>query len=83
MKASIPLLLLLIFSLSSCYNPYKGFDGIDDKGMDRTPPSMKLSESYDKEQKKMDRKLRKMMKKRRKVMGTPEEKDKERGLSPF
>lgn len=83
MKVKPSLFLLLLFGLVSCYNPYKGFDGVDDKGMGRTPPSMKLSKSYDKKQKRMERKHRKMMKKRRREMGTPVEKDKERNLSPF
>lgn len=82
MRIRVSFLFLLIFLLS-CYNPYKGFKGIDDKGMGKTPPSMKLSKSYERKQKRMERRHRKMMKERRKTLGTPEEKDKERGYSPF
>lgn len=82
MKTRIPFFFVVIF-LFSCYNPYKGFEGVDDKGMGRTPPSMKLSRSYERKQKRMERKHRKMMKERRRTLGTPDEKDKERGYTPL
>ena len=75
--------LLLVMALASCYNPYKGFDGVDDKGMGRTPPSLELSDSKVKSQKKAQKRYKKMMKKRRKEMGTPDDKSKKRDLNPF
>lgn len=79
-------LLLLIFGSSllvACYNPYKGFDGVDDKGMGRTPPSLQISKDYKKQQKKQNRRNKKLMKKRKQELGTPEDKSKKRDYTPF
>ena len=69
--------------LCGCYNPYKGFDGVDDKGMGRTPPSMQISDDYKKQQKKQNRRNKRVMKKRKRELGTPEDKSKKRDYTPF
>jgi uncharacterized protein YxeA len=68
MKYSLLLILSLI--LIGC-NPYKGFTGVDPKGMGRKPPSVKISDDIQKSQKKGNRKMKREMKKKRKKYGAP------------
>ena len=64
------ILFILIIVFAGC-NPYKGFTGVNPKGMKKNKlPSTELREDYDKKQKKMSRKYQKEMKKRTKEMGT-------------
>lgn len=73
MKSKI-LFFAFLFSLFSC-NPYKGFSGVNPKGMKKNKlPSTELREDYDKGQKRMQKKYQKEMKRRNKDMGTKPEK---------
>jgi len=62
--------LLILFW--ACSNPYKGFKGVNPKGMKNNKlPSTELREGHKKSEKKMKRKYRREMKKRQKEMGNP------------
>ena len=62
-------LLFCGFFAFSC-NPYKGFEGVNPKGMKKNEsPSVKLREEHKKSEKKMQRKYRREMKKRKRKMG--------------
>jgi len=64
------LFIAFLISMASC-NPYKGFKGVDDKGMGRKAPSIEMTESFEKVNKKNNRKMKRKMKKRQKRMGAP------------
>jgi hypothetical protein len=69
------LLLILITTLIIACNPYKGFKGVDKKGMKTSiTPSQEIRDSYDSKSKKMKRRYKKEMKRRRKRLGTQPEK---------
>jgi hypothetical protein len=71
MNKVIPVLLLIM--LFSCGNPYKGFHGVDDKGMKTNkPPSVEIREDYDKQSKKMKRQYKREMKRRKRRLGSKE-----------
>lgn len=69
MKIRVLSIVLFLFTFIAC-NPYKGFSGVDDKGMGRKPPSVKMTESFEKSQKKSNRRFKKEMKKRQKKLGS-------------
>lgn len=74
MRKSKNLFILSIacLCLLAC-NPYRGFRGVDKKGMKRGKlPSQELKGDYDKLNKKAQRKYRREMKKNHKRLGTPE-----------
>ena len=58
-----------ILSLLAC-NPYKGFKGVDKKGMGNTLPSQQVKQGYEKSTKKQARAYKREMRKRAKRMGT-------------
>lgn len=70
MKISVIVILFSIITLSAC-NPYKGFKGVNKKGMKyNTTPSEELYDNQKKSSKRMQRQYDREMKKRRKRMGT-------------
>ena len=83
MKVKQLFIFILALPFTACYNPYKGFDGIDDKGMGRTPPSMEMSKDYKRKEKRMQRRNKRIMKKRKQELGTPVDKSKKRDYTPF
>ena len=66
--------LMAVLAIASCKpNPYKGFSGIEKKGMKRNKtPSQELREDYDKLNKRAARALKKKAKKDKKRLGTDE-----------
>ena len=65
---------LLFVSLLGC-NPYKGFKGVDDKGMSNGKlPSQEVKSGYEKSIKKQKRAYKREMKKRAKRLGTTKKK---------
>ncbi len=75
MKIKVLSITLFLLTLISC-NPYKGFSGVDDKGMGRKPPSVEMTESFEKSQKKSNRHFKKEMRKRKKKFGSEPSKKK-------
>jgi hypothetical protein len=72
MKISFSLLIICLV-LFSCRNPYKGFDGVTDKGMkSNTLPSQEIRDGYKKSEKKMNRAYKREMKRRSRRLGTKE-----------
>lgn len=67
---AIGFLIVGFISISGC-NPYKGFKGVDKKGMGRKPPSVEVVNGYEKDQKKGNRKMKREMKRRRRIYGAP------------
>lgn len=68
-KTVVFVLFALMFTVSC--NPYKGFKGVNKKGMKyNTTPSEELYDNQKKSTKRMQRKYDREMKKRRKRMGT-------------
>lgn len=68
---SIFTLLIGLFLLAACGNPYKGFSGIEKKGMKKNkPPSQQLRDDYDKAGKKMKRAYKKEQKRVKKRLGS-------------
>ena len=66
------ILSLICICLIAC-SPYRGFRGVDKKGMKRgTLPSQQLKGDYEKLNKRAQRKYRREMKKNYKRLGTPE-----------
>ena len=66
-------LLSICLALLAC-NPYKGFKGVNPKGMsNKTAPSQELKDDYKKASKKMKRQYKKEMRKRRNRMGSKPE----------
>ena len=60
--------LILLFA---CGNPYKGFKGVETKGMKKKkPPSQQLKDDYDKASRKMVRAYKKEQKKTKKRLGS-------------
>ena len=56
--------------LFSCGNPYKGFKGVDKKGMSvRKTPSQELKEDMKKSEKRMQRRYKRDMKRKKKKLG--------------
>lgn len=69
MKIKI-LLFFLTVAFLSC-NPYKGFKGVDKKGMSNNKlPSQEVKDGYEKSVKKQKRSYKREMKKRAKRLGT-------------
>lgn len=64
------LLVGVLMALISC-NPYKGFKGVDPKGMGNKPPSVRIADDMKKDQKKSNRKMKREMKRKRKIYGAP------------
>tara|TARA_R110002049_G_scaffold216946_3_gene388378 strand:+ start:557 stop:772 length:216 start_codon:yes stop_codon:yes gene_type:complete len=60
----------LLIVLVSC-NPYKGFSGVDPKGMGKKPPSVRIADDMQKSQKKSNRRAKREMKRKRKLYGAP------------
>ena len=72
MKIKIPIFTLLLFFVCAC-NPYKGFKGVNPKGMKKNKlPSTELREDHKASEKKMLRKYRRELKKRKNKMGSKE-----------
>lgn len=71
MKYSLIIGSLLIV-LAGC-NPYKGFSGVDPKGMGKKPPSVRIADDMQKSQKKGNRKMKREMKRKRKIYGAPKD----------
>lgn len=68
-KALFFVLFSLLFTLAC--NPYKGFKGVNKKGMkNNTTPSEELYDGHKKSGKRMKRQYKREMKKRKKRMGT-------------
>ncbi len=64
--------MILSLLLSAC-NPYRGFHGVDKKGMKKNKlPSQEIKEDYDKMSKKAKRAYKKEVKRRKKRLGTKE-----------
>ena len=69
MKSRI-LYSLIIILLAAC-NPYKGFKGVEKKGMKTgKPPSQEIRDDYKKTSKKSEKNYKKEMKKRKRRLGT-------------
>jgi len=63
-------LLLLFIGTNTACNPYKGFSGVNSKGMKvNKAPSQKLDEDYKKQEKKMKRRYERETKKRERQRG--------------
>lgn len=63
--------LIAISILMIACNPYKGFKGVDKKGMKTNKtPSQEIRDDYDKAGKQMKRRYKREMKRKRKKMGT-------------
>ncbi len=62
----------LLLVLVSC-NPYKGFSGVDPKGMGKKPPSVRIADDMKKSQKKGNRKIKREMKRKQKRYGAPKD----------
>jgi len=71
MKAKTIGISIAIASLLFSCSPYKGFKGVDKKGMGRKPPSVEVSDGYQKDQKKGKRKYKREMKRKRREYGAP------------
>lgn len=66
--------LFLLVCLMAC-NPYKGFKGVNKKGMKtNTTPSQELRDDYDARGKKAKRRYKREMKRRKKRLGTSDSK---------
>ncbi|MBD98737.1 MAG: hypothetical protein CMO34_02755 [Verrucomicrobia bacterium] len=64
-------LLTCLFLLFGCSNPYKGFKGVETKGMKKKKlPSQQLRDDYDKASKKMVRAYKKEQKKTKRRLGS-------------
>ncbi len=64
-------LYFILFSFLVACNPYKGFKGVDDKGMSNGKlPSQEVKAGYEKSIKKQKRSYKREMKKRAKRLGT-------------
>jgi|GEM_PF-1595740 len=71
-KSLYTLFILFSLILGSC-NPYKGFKGVDKKGMKKNkPPSQELREDYEKMNKRSSKAYKKEQKRRKKRLGTNE-----------
>ncbi len=69
-KAHFVALLTLLMVMVSCNNPYKGFKGVNKKGMStRKTPSQELKEDYEDAGKKMQRRYKREMKRKKKKYG--------------
>ncbi len=64
------LIMCILIALISC-NPYKGFKGVDPKGMGNKPPSVQIADDIQKDQKKSNRKMKREMRRKRKIYGAP------------
>ena len=72
MRINLIVTLLILIVAASC-NPYKGFRGVDKKGMKKNkPPSQELREDYEKMNKKSSRAYKREARKRKKRLGTKE-----------
>lgn len=71
MKSKVVFFVFLSLLFTLACNPYKGFTGVNKKGMkNNTTPSEELYDGHKKSTKRMQRKYDREMKKRRKRMGT-------------
>jgi hypothetical protein len=71
MKNKVVVLVLFSLLFTVACNPYKGFKGVNKKGMKyNSTPSEELYDNQKKSSKRMNRQYKREMKKRRKRMGT-------------
>lgn len=71
-KKVVGLLMVLLLLISAC-NPYRGFKGVDKKGMKKNKlPSQELRQDYEKMNKRARRAYKKETKQRKKRLGTKE-----------
>lgn len=70
MKIKLLSTLLIAILLTAC-GPYRGFKGVNKKGMKtRKTPSQEIRDGYEQASKRMKRKYRREMKRKQKKMGT-------------
>jgi len=71
MKIKSPLFIFLSVLLLSACGPYRGFTGVNDKGMKKNEmPSERVRKDYKKSERKMQRQYNREMRKRAKRLGT-------------